>query len=246
METGRAVSYQERSIAFPPLIEGTLVKRYKRFLADVELEDGRVVTAHCPNSGSMKTCSQPGAKVWISQSDKPGRKLKYSWELIDTGDSLVGINTLTPNRLVKKCVENGIIKELCGYETVKPEVKTGEGTRLDLMLEKSAGQRCYIEIKNCTLVENRVAMFPDAVTDRGRKHLKALAELSGQGHRAVIFFIIQRMDADTFSPAVHIDPVYARTLTETLACGVELVIKDTVIDTGKVMLNRSVPFDPGR
>mgnify|MGYP006275195885 CR=1 FL=1 len=243
METGREGSYHDRSIAFPALIEGTLVKRYKRFLADVKLEDGRVVTAHCPNSGSMKTCSQPGAKVWISKSDNPKRKLKYSWELIDTGDSLVGINTLTPNRLVKKCVENGIIKELGGYETVKPEVKTGEGTRLDLMLEKSSGQRCYIEIKNCTLVENRIAMFPDALTDRGRKHLEALAELSRQGHRAVIFFIIQRMDADLFSPAAHIDPGYARTLAEVMDCGVELMIRDTRIDKEKVMLNRPVPFE---
>ena len=244
MAVDRNRSNKDRSIAFPPLIEGTLLKRYKRFLADIELEDGRIVTAHCPNSGSMKTCSQPGAKVWISKSDNPKRKLKYSWELIDTGDSLVGINTLTPNRLVKKCVENGIIKELGGYETVKPEVKTGEGTRLDLMLEKSSGQRCYIEIKNCTLVENRIAMFPDALTDRGRKHLEALAELSRQGHRTVIFFIIQRMDADLFSPAAHIDPGYARTLAETMECGVELMIRDTRIDTEKVMLNRPVPFDP--
>ncbi|MCF8045363.1 MAG: DNA/RNA nuclease SfsA [Desulfarculaceae bacterium] len=244
MATGKACFYQDRSIALPPLIEGTLIKRYKRFLADVQLEDGCVVTAHCPNSGSMKTCSKPGGRVWISKSDNPKRKLKYSWELIDAGDSLVGINTLTPNRLVKKCVENGIIDELTGYETVKPEVKTGEGTRLDLMLEKSSGQRCYIEIKNCTLVKNRVAMFPDAVTDRGRKHLEALAELSRQGHRTVIFFIIQRMDADVFSPAAHIDPEYARTLEETMACGVELMIRDTLIDTEKVMLNRAVPFDP--
>ncbi len=236
---------ENRSIAFPPLIEGTLVKRYKRFLADVKLKDGRTVTAHCPNSGSMKTCSDGGSRVWISKSDNPKRKLGYSWELIETGGSLVGINTLTPNRLVKKCIENGIIKELEGYDTVKPEVKTGEGTRLDLMLEKASGERCYIEIKNCTLVENRTAMFPDAVTERGRKHLDALAELSRQGHRTVIFFIIQRMDADVFTPACHIDPEYARTLIRVAGEGVEIMVKDTLIDLEKVALNRLVPFDPG-
>ncbi len=216
----------------PPLVQGRLVKRYKRFLADVELPDGSVVTAHCPNSGSMKGCAEKGAPVWLSQSDNPKRKLKYTWEVIQTPASYIGINTLVPNRLVKQSIENGQVEELSAYTKVWAEVKTSDHTRLDLMLEDTAGSRCYVEIKNCTLVEEGVAMFPDAVTTRGQKHLEELVMLRNQGHSAVIFYLIQRMDAKTFTPARAIDPAYARKLAWAVDQGVQIITRDVVLDPG--------------
>lgn len=236
----------------PPLIQGRLVKRYKRFLADVELEDGSVVTAHCPNSGSMKGCKEEGAPVWISESDNPRRKLKYTWEVLRTRESYIGINTMVPNRLVRDAAAAGAIEELAMYSKVTPEVKTSEGTRLDLMLEDDEGNRCYVEIKNCTLVEDGIAMFPDAVTTRGQKHLDELVELKKAGHRAVIFYLIQRMDAGSFTPAAAIDPVYADKLSRAADCGVEIITRDVTIDPdavpGRICLNNRVPvtLDPNK
>ncbi len=172
----------------PPLITGILIKRYKRFLADVKLDTGEKITAHCPNSGSMKGCAIPGSKVWLSISDNPKRKYKYTWELIQIPETIIGINTLLPNKLVKQAIENGEIEELSGYNRVKAEIKTSSHTRLDLLLEKDTGDKCYVEIKNCTMVENKVAMFPDAVTLRGQKHLDELEHLVSLGNRGVIFF----------------------------------------------------------
>jgi len=225
----------------PHLIQGKLVKRYKRFLADIELETGEIIIAHCANSGSMRGCADPGSPVWISQSDNPKRKLKYTWELIQSKDSMIGVNTLVPNRLVKASIENGLISEFREYTKVTAEVKTSDHTRLDLLLENGAGNRCYVEIKNCTLVEEGVAMFPDAVTTRGQKHLDELVELKRQGHRAVIFYLIQRMDALEFTPAAMIDAVYAQKLHNAVENGVEIITRDTVIDTGCIALRRAVP-----
>ncbi|HCY87655.1 MAG TPA: DNA/RNA nuclease SfsA [Desulfobacteraceae bacterium] len=236
----------------PPLIKGRLVKRYKRFLADVALEDGSVVTAHCPNSGSMTGCKEEGAPVWISQSDNPKRKLKYTWEVIRTRDSYIGINTMVPNRLVRAAAEHLAIEELAMYSKVQSEVKTSEGTRLDLMLTDEQGHRCYIEIKNCTLVEDGLAMFPDAVTTRGQKHLEELVGLKKAGHRAVIFYLIQRMDAACFTPAAAIDPAYAEKLIRAADCGVEIITRDVVIDPesvpGRISLRNSIPveLDPNK
>ncbi len=181
----------------PPLIKGKFLRRYKRFLADIELEDGEVVTAHCPNSGSMKGCACPGADAWISQSTNPKRKLKYTWELTRIDGTFIGINTLVPNRLVKESVENNLVPELSGYSRIKSEVKTSAHTRLDLMLANQHANPCFVEIKNCTLVENGVAMFPDAVTTRGQKHIQELEALAADGNRAVLFFLVQRTDAHT-------------------------------------------------
>ena len=225
----------------PPLIQGKLIKRYKRFLADIELETGEMVIAHCANSGSMRGCAIPGSPVWISQSDNPKRKLKYTWELIQTKDSMVGVNTLVPNRLVKASIENQIIDELKEYTKVRAEIKTSDHTRLDLLLENGAGKKCYVEIKNCTLVEEGVAMFPDAVTTRGQKHLDELVDLKQQGHRAVIFYLIQRMDAKQFTPADMIDTVYAQKLHHAVDNGVEIITRDTFIDTGLIAIRRAVP-----
>ena len=225
----------------PRLIPGKLIKRYKRFLADIQLETGEVVIAHCANSGSMRGCATPGSPVWISQSDNPKRKLNYTWELIQSKDSMIGVNTLVPNRLVKASIENGLISEFKEYTRVTAEVKTSDHTRLDLLLENGAGKRCYVEIKNCTLVEEGVAMFPDAVTSRGQKHLDELVDLKARGHRAVIFYLIQRMDAKEFTPAAMIDAVYAQKLGHAVENGVEIITRDTTIDTGYIALRRAVP-----
>ncbi|MCF8038599.1 MAG: DNA/RNA nuclease SfsA [Desulfohalobiaceae bacterium] len=229
-------------ITWPELIQGTLRKRYKRFLADVRLTDETVVTAHCPNSGSMRGCSQPGRPVYISRQDGPRRKLPYTWELIDMGSSLVGVNTLIPNRLVKQAICSGHITELQGYSSITPEVRVSDRTRLDLLLETTDGSKCYLEIKNCTLVEKGTASFPDAVTERGRRHLLQLQGLKKQGHRAVIFYVIQRMDADRFAPAAAIDPAYATELNRAVENGVEALVYDTRIDLQSISLGRRIPW----
>ena len=225
----------------PPLIEGRLIKRYKRFLADIELDTGEKVTAHCPNSGSMKGCAIPGSQVWLSVSDNPKRKYKHTWELIKVPETMIGINTLVPNKLVKQFIENGLIQELSGYDRVKAEVKTSRHTRLDLLLENEAGEKCYVEIKNCTLVEEGTAMFPDAVTVRGQKHLDELEHLVSLGHRGIIFFLIQRMDAKAFKPAAMIDKVYAEKLKKAVENGVEIIVRDTVINTQVIQIRNIVP-----
>ena len=233
---------EEFGYPLPPLVQGVLIKRYKRFLADVDLGEAGIVTAHCPNSGSMKGCALPGSPVWLSQSDNPKRKLKYTWELAQVPGTLIGINTQIPNKLVKTSVENGEIEELSGFDRVKAEVKTSDHTRLDLVLEHSVGRKCYVEIKNCTLVEDGVAQFPDAVTTRGQKHLDELVRLVDQGHRGVIFYLIQRMDARVFCPAEAIDPVYAKKLRQARDRGVEIIIRDTLIDTSRIRVNRAIPL----
>lgn len=231
----------------PPLIKGTLIRRYKRFLADVMLETGETITVHCPNSGSMKGCAFPGSSVWLSISDNPKRKYPHTWELAEVPDTLIGINTIVPNRLVKQAIEKGQVKELQGYDRIFPEVKTADHTRLDLALEKDDGKICYIEIKNCTLVENGAAMFPDAVTTRGQKHLEELERLASLGHRSVIFFLVQRMDAKVFRPAARIDPAYAEKLKKAHRNRVEIIVYDTVIDTCSIRLARRlhVELDKG-
>jgi len=227
----------------PDLIKGRLIKRYKRFLADVELETGEKVTAHCPNSGSMKGCAIPGSPVWLSESDNPKRKYKFTWELIKVSGTMIGINTQVPNKLVKNAIEHNLVKELEGYENVKAEVYTSSHTRLDLLLEKEGRQNCYVEIKNCTLVENGEAMFPDAVTTRGQKHLDELEFLVFIGHRGVIFFLVQRMDAEIFKPAEKIDKVYARKLKKVVKSGVELIVRDVQINTETIMIGSPIPVE---
>jgi sugar fermentation stimulation protein A len=227
-------------LPWPKLIPGTLIKRYKRFLADVKLKDGAVVTAHCPNTGSMQGCSEPGRPVYLSLHDNPKRKLKYTWELIKMPTSLVGTNTLVPNRLVFESVKAGLVPELAGYEVVDREVKINDHTRLDLMLTGTDGQRCYGEIKNCTLVNDGVASFPDAVTARGLKHLRELETLVSSGHRGVMFYVIQRMDATVFKPADQIDPEYGTGLRRAVRSGVEILVYDVSIDLKEIRLNRRI------
>jgi sugar fermentation stimulation protein A len=229
-------------ILWPELISGTLVRRYKRFLADVKLENGDLVVAHCPNSGSMASCSEPGRTVYLSRQDLTHRKLKFTWELIQMPDSLVGVNTLIPNRLVYGAVVHGEVEELKGYDRISREVKVGEHSRLDLMLQGALGT-CFVEIKNCSLVENHVALFPDAVTERGLKHLVEMQRLMKTGNRCAMFFLIQRMDAVSFQPAIHIDPAYGRELVQAFNKGLEILVYDVVVDLKHIRLNRRVPLD---
>jgi sugar fermentation stimulation protein A len=235
-------STPSKGLVWPELIPGILVKRYKRFMADVKLADGEVVTAHCPNSGSMRECCEPGRPVYLSFHDNPKRKLKYTWELIEMPTSIVGINTLIPNRLVAESIEAGLVSDLNGYDNIAREVKTSDNTRLDILLSSEDGNRCYVEIKNCTLVKEGVACFPDAVTSRGLKHLVELSSLVSKGFRCVIFYVIQRMDANIFQPADHIDPAYGRELRQVLKHGVEIIVCDTQIDLKTIRLNRKIPY----
>jgi sugar fermentation stimulation protein A len=226
---------------WPVLIRGRLVRRYQRFLADVILDDGRAVTAHCPNSGRMTGCSQPGQPVFLSYQDDPKRKFKYRWELIEMPTSLVGVNTMVPNRLVADALRTGQVAAFEAYTDVFSEVTVNAHTRLDLKLAAPGLPDCYIEIKNCTLVEGDWAMFPDAPTTRGQKHLRALTALKGSGKRAVIFFLIQRTDARFFKPADGVDPEYGRQLRQAVAQGVEIMAYDTDIDLKKICLGRPLP-----
>ena len=227
---------------WPPLLEGILIKRYKRFLADVRLRNHHVVTAHCPNSGSMLACAEPGRPVYLSRHNNPARRYKYTWELIQMPTSLVGINTMVPNWLAKAAIEAGKIPSLSGYERVRTEIKYGKNSRIDLLLEKDR-ETCFVEIKNCTLVEGELACFPDAVTTRGQKHLVELQEQVRQGHRAVMFYVVQRMDAALFKPADHIDPTYGSKLRKAVQKGVEIFVYDVRVDLKHIRLNQMLPYE---
>lgn len=230
-------------IAWPQLIRGTLIRRYKRFLVDVLLEDGQIATAHCPNSGSMKACCEPGRPVFLSHHDNPRRKLAYTWELIHMPDSLVGVNTQIPNRLTAHAIAAGDVVELDGYETLKREVKVGEHSRIDIRLDSPNRRPCYVEVKNCTLVTDGMATFPDAVTVRGQKHLMELQELVAAGFRCTMFFLIQRMDARTFAPADDIDAEYGKKLRQAMQHGVEVLVYDVCIDLAGIRLRSRVPCE---
>ena len=229
-------------LLWPRLLCGTLVKRYQRFKADVKLRNNHVVTALCTNTGRMLTCCEPGRPVYISRHGKKERKLRYTWEMIEMPSSLVGINTYVPNKLVRAAVEAGYVPELAGSGQIRAEVKYGENSRIDLLLEREAA-RCFVEIKNCTLVEDGVACFPDAVTARGLKHLKELQRQVRRGDRAVMFYVVQRMDASLFRPADHIDPTYGKELRKAARKGVEIYVYDTLIDPVGIRLNRPLPYE---
>jgi len=226
---------------WPKLIKGTLIRRYQRFKADVKLRNGHVVTALCPNTGSMLACSEPGRPVYLSRQNRPERKLKYTWELIEMPTSLVGVNTGVPNRIVKEFILADRLHELSGFDDVRSEVNYGDHSRIDLLLTRGE-MKCYVEIKNCTLVEGGRAYFPDAVTLRGLKHLKELQKEVLKGHRSVMVYLIQRMDAKTFSPADHIDPGYGEELRKAMVNGVELLAYDVKIDLREIHLRRRIPI----
>ncbi|MEM6793593.1 MAG: DNA/RNA nuclease SfsA [Acidobacteriota bacterium] len=211
-----------------PLYSGRLVRRYKRFLADVVLDDGRELTVHCANSGAMTSCSKPGSRILVSDSGNPKRKLRYTWEMIRVGRSWVGVNTANPNRALGGFLRRGRIPELAAYGSVRGEVRVdGGASRLDFRLESPPGAEgsapgaAWVEVKNATLRVGEHAAFPDAVTLRGRKHLRELETLVGRGDRAVIFYFVGRMDCARLRPADEVDPEYGAALRRAVAAGVE-------------------------
>ena len=226
-----------------PLIEGILIKRYKRFLADVELEDKRIVTAHTPNTGSMKGCCTPGSRVWLSTHDKPGRKYPLSWELVEVNAGiLIGINTTLANSLIMEGLQNGVIAGFAGHRNLRKEVKYGlENSRVDFLLEDRSGTHCFIEVKNVTLADDDVAYFPDGVSKRGTKHLRELEAMVTRGHRGIIIYCVQRRDAREVRPAAMIDPEYARTLQAVLGTGVEALAYQAKVTPESITISHSLP-----
>lgn len=225
------------------LIEGIFIKRYKRFLADIQLKNGNIITAHCPNTGSMKTCLHPSWPVLLSYNNNPKRKLAYTLELIHNNSCWICINTHRANQIVYEALQKNHIKELCGYTRIRKEVKYGKNSRIDLLLEKNDSPPCYVEVKSVTLLgENRHYLFPDSITNRGQKHLQALQTEKQQGNRSVLLFLIQRSDGTIFSPAWKIDPLYSQLLQQANASGVEILPYETEITPQKISLKKQIQF----
>ena len=223
-----------------PLVPGRLIRRYKRFLADVMLEDGREVVAHCANPGAMTGLDVPGMRVWLEPNDDPGKKLRFGWRLLELGGGhWAGIDTMVPNRVVGEALRAGDIAELSGYRGVRAEVKYGKASRVDFLLCEAGLPDAYVEVKNVHLSrEDGWAEFPDSPTARGAKHLVELAEMVRQGHRAVMFYLVQRTDCVRFRLAGDVDPKYAAAFAEAAQAGVEVLCYDTVISTDGVALGR--------
>lgn len=228
------------------LQKGRLIKRYKRFLADVELPDGEIVTAHCANSGSMLGCKEPGSPVYLSPNTNPKAKLDWRWEMVDVDGALVGINTSHPNRLAEEAIQADQIPELCGYGTLRREVKYGKNSRIDILLEdpgvEAAASQCYVEVKNVTLRVGDQAQFPDSVTARGTKHLLELMDMVSEGHRAVMLYLVQRGDCLSFAPAEDIDPTYANTLRKAVAAGVETLCYVCDLSETGIVVQKPMPI----
>ncbi len=222
------------------LIEATILKRYKRFLSDIELKSGEIVCAHVPNTGSMTSCWEPGWKAYLTHSDDPKRKLKYTLELTHNGESFISINTGMTNKLVKEALDNKVIKELSAYSEIKAEQKVLD-SRLDFFLTNENLPDAYVEVKNVTLKHdaNR-ALFPDAVSTRGQKHLKDLIELKSRGHRAVMLYVVNRTDVKSFEPAIEIDPTYSKLLLEAKKAGVEILAYQSEITTEDIKIKKPI------
>ena len=226
-----------------PLHKATLIKRYKRFLADVTYSDGQIGTIYCPNTGSMKTCAEPGMTVYFSHDDRPSRKYANTWELSETNSgALIGVNTSLPNSIVGEAIRAQKIKELAGYSNLRPEVKVGKNSRLDWLLEETGREPCFVEVKNVTLKSGDTAFFPDAPTERGQKHLRELLELKRSGARAVIFFLVNRTDCYAFRPAAAIDPTYASLLLSVQKQGVEVLCYQSMITRQDILIAKPLPI----
>ena len=227
-----------------PRRQGTLIRRYKRFLADIRLENGRILTVHCPNSGSMLGCSAPRSQVLSSRSSNPGRKYPWTLEMVRVEETWVGVNTSRTNRLVEEALTGRIIDDFGKIRSISREVTVSAGSRLDFLLETDHG-RVYLEVKNCSLVENNIALFPDAVTARGTRHLQELSRLRGLGHRAALIFCIQRGDAESFQPAAAIDPAYAETLHTIYTKGVLILAYRADVRPDRIIIASRIPVLDG-
>lgn len=226
-----------------PLIPARLIRRYKRFLADCRLEDGREITAHCANPGSMLGLAEPGMKLWLEPNDDPKKKLKYGWRLVDHENGhCTGVDTSVPNRALRAALFAREIPALAAYETIRPEVKYGENSRIDFLLQQEGLPDCYVEVKSVTLSRQQgLAEFPDSVTARGTKHLGELINMVEGGHRAVMLYLVQRSDCDRFALAADIDPAYAAAFDRAQAAGVERLIYTTRLSPQEITIGAPIP-----
>lgn len=225
-----------------PVIVTTLKKRYKRFLADILINE-EIAVAHVPNTGSMTSCWDSDWKCLVTESNNPSRKLKYTLEMTHNGFSWIGVNTANANKLVKEWLHEGKLSAFTGYEVIIPEKKVG-ASRFDFYLENHPSQKnCYIEVKNVTLKLEGIAQFPDAVSERGQKHLKELVDLKNAGYRCAMVYVVQRQDVDTFSPAFSIDPLYATLLKEAQKAGVEIYVYQCQLDETGIQFLKELPYN---
>jgi len=223
------------------LIKATFVKRYKRFFSDHILENGQLITAHCPNTGAMTGVAKEGITSWLSQSDDPKRKLKWTWELTQESNTIVGVNTHNPNKIIQEAINNQEIKELLNYKTLKREVKYGVNSKIDIFLQDEDKEDCYVEIKNVHLSRKKgIAEFPDGITSRGTKHLKELANVAKDGDRAVMLYLIQRNDCNYFKIAEDIDIEYGKAFIDALNAGVEVICIDTILNTSEINIGKKI------
>ena len=226
-----------------PMARGVIVQRYKRFFVDMVLDDGREITAHCPNPGAMLGVKDPGQGAWVSPSDDPKRKLPWTLQLVEVDGGLVGVNTMLPNKLVAEALAAGTIPELTGYATVRPEVKYAEASRVDFLLTHPDRSPCWLEVKNCHLSRTPpLAEFPDCVAARSTRHLGDLAERVAMGERAVALFVVQREDCETFSACADLDPAFARGLDQAAAAGVEVLVYRCAMSTTAIRIDRAMPW----
>lgn len=223
---------------FEKLIKGKLVKRYKRFLADIILDNGDEITAHVPNSGAMTSCIEENCDVWVTFHDNPKRKLKYTLELTKMGGNLICTNTGVANKIAIEAIQNGVIKELQDYESLKPEQKYGQNSRIDILLENE-NEKCYVEVKSVSLKIDDYLAFPDAVTSRGTKHLNELAQMVKDGHRAVMLYVIQRSDNLPFRLACEIDKKYCEAFKEVIKFGVEVLVYHSYINLEQIYIEKA-------
>ena len=229
-----------------PLVPGVLIRRYKRFLADVTLADGQEVTAHCANPGSMMGLAEPGMRVWLEPNDDPKKKLRFGWRLVEHGDGhFTGVDTAVPNRMLRSALEAREVPGLADFDTLRAEVPYGEKSRIDFLLSRSGDKDTYVEVKSVTLSRLQgLAEFPDSVTERGAKHLGELTEMVALGHRAVMLYLVQRTDCDRMTLAGDIDPAYARAWQAATAAGVETMALDCQIIPEAVRLGKPIPVLP--
>jgi sugar fermentation stimulation protein A len=223
-----------------PTVEGKFLRRYKRFFAEVELDDGSLVVAHCPNTGSLIGCLAAGSRAVLRDSQNDERKMRYTFQAIRVGKTLVNVDTSLPNAAVFEAIERGLLPELTGYAEARREVVYGKNSRIDVLLTRESGELCYIEVKNTTYAVGRAAAFPDAVTERGLKHLGELTRMVKKGHRAVQFFFVSRDDVDHFRPADEVDPEYAKALRKAAKAGVEILAYSNRVRRDSIELHRKL------
>jgi sugar fermentation stimulation protein A len=226
---------------FEKLTHGKLIKRYKRFLADIILDNGKEITAHVPNSGAMTSCIEPNCDVWISHHDDIKRKLKYTLELTKINENLICTNTNVANKIAIEAIQNGTISELQGYSSLKPEQKYGQNSRIDILLENE-NKKCFVEVKSVSLKIDDYLAFPDSVTSRGTKHLNELCDMVKDGHRAVMLYVIQRTDNLPFRLACEIDKKYCEAFNEIKNKGVEVLVYQSNIDLENISINKKIEF----